>query len=290
MFENASVMVMLQDNGKLEVCKIETDRRAQAAICQSYAKAYGTMLDQTEYISFDGNYSPNPDETLCISNFVLDETIRYAVETPAGIDSFIPDETNKDKIKAIFVGEICDDKMVIAFQKFKREQYISVRGINLFFDRETFVQEKRFGISISDEIDCIYQDGKLLFKSFFMAKQIFSLMEYYREATYGEVVRFTQIKELTLDSPEAFIGQADSRVRKKIASIMDSKVLERFSARDIQKIGKQTGINVMIRDKKVVIPADKKQMKIILGFLDEEVYKGSFSNATYITNSKRSVS
>lgn len=290
MFENASVMVMLQDNGKLEVCKIETDRRAQAAICQSYAKAYGTMLDQTEYISFDGNYSPNPDETLCISNFVLDETIRSAVETPAGIDSFIPDETNKDKIKAIFVGEICDDKMVIAFQKFKREQYISVRGINLFFDRETFVQEKRFGISISDEIDCIYQDGKLLFKSFFMAKQIFSLMEYYREATYGEVVRFTQIKELTLDSPEAFIGQADSRVRKKIASIMDSKVLEKFSARDIQKIGKQTGINVMIRDKKVVIPADKKQMKIILGFLDEEVYKGSFSNATYITNSKRSVS
>lgn len=98
------------------------------------------------------------------------------------------------------------------------------------------------------------------------------------------------MKELALDNAEAFIGQADSRVRKKIASIMDSKVLERFSARDIQRIGKQTGINVEIRDKKVVIPADKKQMKIILGFLDEEVYKGSFSNAIYITNSKRSVS
>lgn len=290
MFENASVMVMLQDNGKLEVCKIETDRKAQAAICQSYAKAYETMIGGTEYISFDGNYIPNADETLCINNYALDEMIKDAVETPAGIDSFVPDETNSDKIKAIFVGEICNGKMVIAFQKFKREQYISVKGINLFFDRETFVQEKRFGISISDEIDCIYEDGKLLFKSFFMAKQVFSLMEYYREATYGEVVRFTQIKELALDSPEAFIGQADSRVRKKIASIMDSKVLERFSARDIQRIGKQTGINVMIRDKKVVIPADKKQMKIILGFLDEEVYKGSFSNATYITNSKRSVS
>lgn len=36
--------------------------------------------------------------------------------------------------------------------------------------------------------------------------------------------------------------------------------------------------------------ADKKKLKYILGFLDEEVYKGSFSNATYITNSKRSVS
>ncbi len=290
MFEYASVMVMLQDNGKLEVCKIETDKKAQAAICQSYAQAYSMMLEGTEYIAFDGNYSPGADETLCIHDFALEEMIRDAVETPAGINSFVPNETNKDKIKAIFVGEICDGKMVIAFQKFKKEQYISVKGINLFFDKETFVQEKRFGISISDEIDCIYEDGKLLFKSFFMAKQIFSLMEYYREATHGEVERFTQMKELAMDNAEIFIGQADSRVRKKIASIMDSKVLEKYSARDIQRIGGQTGINVVIRDKKIVIPTDKKQMKIILGFLDEEVYKGYFSNATYITNSKRSVS
>ena len=187
------------------------------------------------------------------------------------------------------MGEICEGRMVIAFQKFKKEQYISVKGINLFFDRDTFVQEKRFGITISDEVDCIYEDGRLLFKSFFMARQIFSLMKYYREATQGEVERFTQMKELSLDSAEMFIGQADSRVRKKVASIMDSGVLERFSARDIQKIGRQAGIDVAIRDKKIVIPAEKKKMKIILGFLDEEVYKGSFSNITYITNSKRSV-
>ncbi len=289
MFENASVMVLLQGKEKLEICKIETDKKAQAAICKSYAEASGWMLKGTEYVSFDGNYSPDADETLCINQFALDEIIKEAVETPAGIESFAPENTNSDNIKAIFVGEICEGRMVIAFQKFKKEQYISVKGINLFFDRDTFVQEKRFGITISDEVDCIYEDGRLLFKSFFMARQIFSLMKYYREATQGEVERFTQMKELSLDSAEMFIGQADSRVRKKVASIMDSGVLERFSARDIQKIGRQAGIDVAIRDKKIVIPAEKKKMKIILGFLDEEVYKGSFSNITYITNSKRSV-
>lgn len=195
-----------------------------------------------------------------------------------------------DKIKAVFVGEINDGKLVIAFQKFKKEQYISVKGINLFFDKETFVQEKRFGISISEEIDCIYEDGRLLFQSFFMARQVFNLMEYYREATQGEVERFAQMKELTFDNAEVFIGQADSRIRKKIASIVDSGVLEKFSARDIQRIGRQIGFDITVRNKKVVIPADKKKLKYILGFLDEEVYKGSFSNATYITNSKRSVS
>jgi len=290
MFESASVMVLLQDNEKSTVLKIETDRKAQAAICQSYAWASAPMLEGTEHISFDGKYRPDEDETLCIHRFALDQTIIEAVETPAGVDSFVPDDTNSDKIKAVFVGEICDGRMVIAFQKFKKEQYISVKGINLFFNKETFVQEKRFGITISDEVDCVYEDGRLLFRSFFMTRQIFNLMKYYREATNGEVERFTQMKELWLDSAETFKGQADSRVRKKIASIMDSGVLEKFSARDIQKIGRQTGVNVKIRDNKIVIPADKKQMKIILGFLDEEVYKGSFSNAIYITNSKRSVS
>lgn len=290
MFENASVMVLLQDNEKLEVCKIETDRKAQAAICQSYAQAYRVMLEGVEQIPFDGNYSPDADEMLFIPDYELEAEIRRAVETPAGIESFVPNESNADKIKAVFVGEVCGNRTIIAFQKFKREQYISVKGINLFFDRDTFVQEKRFGISISDEIDCIYEDGKLLFKSFFMARQIFSLMAYYRQATQGEVEQFTQLKELAMDNVELFIGQADSRVRKKIASILDSGVLEKYSAREIQRIGKRTGINVVIRDEKIVIPAGKKDMKIILGFLDEEVYKGSFSNATYITNSKRSVS
>ncbi len=289
MFENASVLVMLQDKEKIEVCKMETDRKTQEALCQSYAEACHMMLDGTEHISFDGHYSPSEDETLCVHNFTLDEVIREAVETPAGIASFVPNEANKDKIKAVFIGEVCDGRMVIAFQKIKKEQYLSVKGINLFFDNKTFVQEKRFGISISDEIDCIYEDGKLLFKSFFRARQIFNLMEYYREATQGEVERFARMEELAMDNAEIFIGQADSRIRKKIASIIDSGVLEKFSARDIQRMGKQTGIEIAVRNKKVVIPADKKKMKIILGFLDEEVYKGLFSNATYITNSKRSV-
>lgn len=290
MYDNASVMVMLEDGEKVIIRKIETDRKAQAVVCQNYVRAQKTMLEGTEQIPFDGNYKPDADETLYISNFILDDEIREAVEKPAGVEAFIPKEMNTDRIKAIFVGEICNGKMVIAFQKFKREQYICQRGINLFFDKDTFVLESRLGISISEEIDCIYEDGKLIFKSFFMARQIFSLMGYYREATQGEVERFAQRKELAFDNPEVFIGQADSRVRKKIASIIDSGVLENFSARDIQKIGKQIGVDVAIRNKKIVIPADKKQMKFILGFLDEEVYKGVFSNATYITNSKRSVS
>jgi len=46
-------------------------------------------------------------------------------------------------------------------------------------------------------------------------------------------------------------------------------------------------MEITVENKKLIIPTDKKKLKEILGFLDEEVYKGAFTEETYITNSKR---
>lgn len=289
MFKNASIMVMLEDNNMLEVCKLETDRNTQISICKSFSEAYRKYITGKEKIKFDGKYKPENDEILCISDFILSEDVVSAIKEPAGVKTFIPDEENKECIRAIFVGEEKENKVKIAFQKFKKEQYITMKGINLFFDRETFKEEKRFGISISDCVDCIYDDGDLQFESYYMARQIFDLREHYRIATDEEVESFIKINSINFEDEDIFKKQSDSIVRKKIASIMDSKVFENYSANDIKKIGKSTGVEIKVKDKKIVIPEDKKKMKILLGFLDEEVYKGVFSKDTFITNSKRVV-
>lgn len=289
MFKNASIMVMLEDNNMLEVCKLETDRNTQKSICKSFSEAYGKYVTGKERIKFDGKYKPENDEILCISDFDIPEDVFSAIEEPAGIKTFIPDEYANECIRSIFVGEKKEDKIKIAFQKFKKDQYISMKGFNLFFDKETFREEKRFGISISDCVDCIYDDGDLQFESYYMARQIFDLREYYRIATDEEVESFTKIKSINFENEDIFKRQSDSIVRKKIASIMDSKVLNKYSANDIKNIGKSTGVEIKVRNKKIVIPEDKKKMKILLGFLDEEVYKGVFSKDTFITNSKRVV-
>lgn len=49
------------------------------------------------------------------------------------------------------------------------------------------------------------------------------------------------------------------------------------------------GVEIDVKDKKIVIPNDKEKIKIILGFLDEEAYKGPFSQKTFFANSKRQV-
>ena len=71
--------------------------------------------------------------------------------------------------------------------------------------------------------------------------------------------------------------------------INDSGVLKNNSAAKIQKSSKSVGIKIDVEDEKIVIPEEKEQMKIVLGFLDEEVYKDPFSKATLLANAKRPV-
>ena len=68
---------------------------------------------------------------------------------------------------------------------------------------------------------------------------------------------------------------------------MDSGLLEKHTAKSIQKKAGEIGVSIQVEKNQIVIPTDKKQRKILLGFLDEEVYKGAFTNTVYQTNSKK---
>lgn len=127
------------------------------------------------------------------------------------------------------------------------------------------------------------------FYSYFTARQLFDLKDYYRSATDGKVENFTEIKNIQFDDVATFKAQADTRIRKRVASIIDSGILVKYSPKEIKKIGKSTGVEIDIHKDKIIIPKEKNRMKIVLGFLDEEVYKGVFSNETFMTNSKRAI-
>ena len=293
MFENSSIFILTESNCEHSVLRLDTDANTQKAICEAFSQAHINLTENKNKIIFDGNYKPHDDEFLSISNFTLADEIKDAIRNPLGVHGYCKNEDKYPDIKAIFVGEKEDinDKEVfrIAFQRFKKEQYISTKPFNLFFENNTFMKETRFGISISDNIDCFYEAGELQFLSFYFARQIFDLSDYYRTATDHEVTTFAASDKLALEDKEVFIANANSWIRRKIAMINDSGVLQDNSASQIKTIAKKIGVSIEVSDNKVVIPKDKEQVKIILGFLDEEAYKGPFSKKTFLANSKRAI-
>ena len=69
--------------------------------------------------------------------------------------------------------------------------------------------------------------------------------------------------------------------------INDSEVLKKYTAREIKSIARNSGIEIKVQDKRIVIPADKDAAMEVLAFLDEEAYRGPFTNDLLIANSKR---
>lgn len=293
MFDNSSILVICAD-GSDSIMRIEIDAETQKSICKTFAEAVQNLTSEKEKVEFDGRYKPEQDEILHISNFQIKDDIKDAVRNPIGVTAYEKINGEYPAIKAIFVGEKVDEgdteKFSIAFQRFRKEQYISTNNFNLFWSSNTFRREKSYGISISDSIDCFYApDEELKFTSFYYARQVFDLSGYYRAAAKKEVTSFTSNEWLSFENAQNFETLANSSIRRKIAAINDSGVLEKYQAIDIKKLAQKAGITITVKNKQIVIPNDKEQIKVILGFLDEEAYKGPFSQITYLANSKRKI-
>lgn len=293
MFENCSIIIITNENHLGELYRLEVDADTQREVCSSFDSALNDLISKKTKISFDGSYKPHNDEFLAIENFQLSDIIKDSIRDPLGVSAYQKENGEFYDIKAIFVGKRIEtdatERFEVVFQRFRKEQYISTSWVNLFFTNETFRREKNFGISISDSVDCYYTEGELQFSSFYFARQIFDLSEYYRSATDQEVQTFVTNENLSFEDAKTFMNVANTWIRRKIAMINDSDVLVNYKASEIKKLAKDAGITVMVENKKIVIPNDKEQIKLILGFLDEEAYKGPFSQNTFLANSKRRI-
>ena len=78
-------------------------------------------------------------------------------------------------------------------------------------------------------------------------------------------------------------------VRKKIARILDMGTLSVCPISELREKSTAVGIQLAIENDKIVLPAKKSDLKNLLAFLAEEMYKGIITNTTYLTNSSRAV-
>lgn len=237
---------------------------------------------------------PLEDEVLYIQSFNFSDDLKDAFRNPVSVELFNPSGMEDLDIRAVCIG-YCEntdngEKFTAAFQRFRKDQYISVKKIRLLFDNTTFMRDRRVGIIISKNVDCVFQENTLIFLSYYYARQVFNLAEYYRTASDGDLERFVGSPLFNFNGNEtAFKESANSCVRRKIALINDSEVLTRFSALEIKGLARNSGIDIAVEDQKSVFPAEKEDMKVLLSFLDEEAYQGPFSKDTFVSTSKRRV-
>lgn len=135
MFQDSSIFVLGAGSHANEVFRIDVDSDTQAEICKSFSDAKKKLIEEKERIVFDGSYKPNDDEFLVIENFQIIDEIKDAIRDPIGETPYQSLQGDYPEIKAIFLGKRTEadnsEQFSIAFQRFRKEQYISTKWFNL---------------------------------------------------------------------------------------------------------------------------------------------------------------
>lgn len=301
--ESDEIFVWTKKGKKNKVYKLKTNATVKQMFIEIFNHGVNALMqdengESREPIPFENNYLvTSNEEHFIISSFEIPQELKDAIDSPDVVENYIPkDETGKTEegyaIRAIIIGTKDEYGYYLAGQRFTQRQImVRPKGVNIFFQRDMFVEEVRgFSINVGETIDCVFATAGLIFEKYNDANGVFDLSEYYRTASQNEVDQFSSSPAFEISDADAFAKSVKGvTMRKKIAKIIDLGTLN-----DVNKIRTNaTKVNVEIAftedGSKVRIPEDKKELKTVMAFLAEELYPGLFTNNTYLSNSTRKV-
>lgn len=260
----------------------------------AYLKAQEASFNKAaeEEIDFDGKYKPDEGECLVIKNFDDIDSLSHAVSNPLSVAEITPDPDEFEIIRALFTGYVSDKgSIVILLQNFDKRKIISARGLSIFHSSNVYKKVDGIGVTIDSKLSATIVDSSLKFFSFYTARQIFDLSAYYMEATDNDIQEFSTIPAVRVESIDHLISISDSWIRRKLALVKQSGILEAVPVSVIRAAATEFGIDLSINgdgeNEAIVLPGNKAELKKVLRFLDEDYYKSPLSAKSYVSNSKR---
>ena len=275
---NDFVFFILTDGSIRKVLLIDEAVRDIVALWEpSYTKF---VSDEITEVAFGGSYKPDKDEVLYV--------------TMGLPDSFadIPDNTNNynevaipgDSIKTICLYH--DGNYY--FQNFMNNYILKTSNIPLIWSGDTFKKfDEQKAFTIEETVNAIYHNGKLYFRSYASARQIF---DFYTEATNADIDNVFGNDVFAGTDCEWMKENSDSVMRKQIKSIEDSGILAglNVTTKKFKSWAKKAGIPEGVYNTgNLVFPKNKKECKVILSFLNDDIFEGHFTKSIYLSNSKR---
>src|SRR5262249_10217351 len=133
-----------------------------------------------------------------------------------------------------------------------------------------------------------FLEGETLFvMSWARAHATLDLAMWMREATMLEMQEFVEHKKLALADSFDAETLADTAVRRKSASITDRKVLDKCSVQALRQYAVNFGLDLKVSKGRIVLPSAKKDLKAVLGLLDEDLLSFEPTRERWLVNSKR---
>ena len=277
-------------DGEFQMKRVQLQGSVQDQIEEIFGQqAQGFFNGIDDEIPFDGGWKPDRNQLLTIE--ITDEAALLKDTLAQSIFAVDPIDTENvagEGIRAIFTGGTGGGNDVVLAQNFHVGQVLG-RGnkISLIFEGNAFRRLDTSAFSLDSSLTFVVDGDLIKFKSFQKLRSILNVSHLYREATDPEVIAFSGHPSFDVDDTEALLDSADEVVRKLISSITGSNVLNILSPSQLQQMAKTTNLNLQLQNGKMVLPTDRRSLKDVLQFLNDDRWLGLLSGTPYVTNSKR---
>jgi hypothetical protein len=272
------------------VCRVPLEAGVQSEVEQMFDAQETAFLEGKDIpIPFTGDWKPDDNELLSIEDADLlipfNETL---TKGPTAYDRLDLSSYDEAGVKALFMHSKAAPAQIL-IQGFRTSQYLQRKGLTLTFNRNQFGKLSEQGFSLGERLSAVVTGNTVLFASFPVLRMFLTVQEHFTEATSLEVDAFAGNDAFEITDRAAFDDHMDERCRKLIRGITKSRVLEKHKVEEIVRRAASVGLALEENSGKIVLPSVKSELKVVLSFLEESVYKGVLTEETLITNSKRPV-
>ncbi len=264
--------------------KLQLLNDALQEVVKLWVVSYKKFIDKNiTPVKFNGSFKPDEDEVLYVE-MTLPEEFK---DIPNNKDNYEEINIPDDSIKTICLYHNGD----FYFQNFLNNVILKPFNIPLIWSDDVYKKfNDKKAFIIEDIVHAIYHEGKLYFRSYSSARQLFDLSAFYIEATNDDIDRVFSKEIFSGTDCDWMKTNCDSVMRKLIKSIDESKILESLDVtkRSFKSWAKRAGIpNDIYSNGSLAFPRIKKECKLILSFLNDDIFEGHFTKSIFLSNSKR---
>lgn len=280
------------DSGSCQIKRVGVNLPLQTELIRIFEeqRALFELNIDTEVV-FNGDWKPESNEVLTLNDVTESQMMIDAVNANAtSFSNLVLSNFIREPIRALFTGMTVSGVTKVFVQKFSSRQALSLYQLPIIKMQtgNIFVKSTDDIFTIDNKLVAIIEGNKTKFKSFHNARMVFDLVDFYKEATDDDLTELSQHGSIEINDLPNFIEQADSQVRKMVHSIKSSDILNAYSVNDISTAAANfANLHIVMNNGKITLPSDKKELKEVLHFLLEDLYKGPLSGNDYLTNSKR---
>jgi hypothetical protein len=248
-------------------------------------------LDAADVEDFEAGYSADPGVATRIENYELPAGFQQLLKasTATALPELNPSEVEEAGLRALIGVRWNGVKPAfIAVQRVDARHVLSPHKMWFgFVEGDTFTRLTQPAFQVPEDVDAVYQDGTLLIRNWIRTDAVLDLSAWNRMASFEETDTFLNDGPFEVPADFSLEVCADQVVRRKVAGILASKVLDNCTVKQLQTYATKCGISFAVRKRRIVVPTNKRDFKALISYLNQDMLFFPPTDEMWITNSKK---